>query len=103
MQEAIDTSSNFAPAYDALATFYGDRDRNLKQAVQLITRAIRLEPDSVQYREDAANIVVAAKQVPAAVEMLTAARRLPDRTGEMKTLDRRIAELRGSGAAVSSR
>jgi hypothetical protein len=44
--------------------------------------------------------VVAAKQVPAAVEMLTAARRLPDRTGEMKTLDRRIAELRGSGAGV---
>lgn len=58
LRSAIKINPNFAPAYDALATFYGLRGEKLDEAHMLSLQAVTLEPGFVRYRLNAGSILL---------------------------------------------
>ena len=67
LRTAIKLNPSFAPSYDALAHFYGERERHLDEAHLLSVHAVQLEPSNVQFRLTGANILMEQNQ-PSSVQ-----------------------------------
>ena len=93
LRATIRLNADFAPAHDALAMFYATRERKLNEAYGLSTRAIELDPDSLIYRVDCADVMMEQEQFTEALEMLGAARRLAKTPYEVDAVESRVARV----------
>ena len=58
LRTCIKLNPNFAPAYDALAMYYMGDPATINEAHMLNLRAIMLEPDNINYRLNAAVVLL---------------------------------------------
>ncbi len=70
LRAAIHLNPTFAPAYDALATYYSRRHEKLDEAHLLNNQAITLEPANVLYRMNAATVLENAGNYNGALQVL---------------------------------
>ncbi len=76
LRAAIKLNPSFAPAFDRLAAFDGMRRRNLDEAHMMENTAVQLDPGTVSYRVNAANILMQMERPKDAVAVLRAALRV---------------------------
>ena len=76
LQTSIKLNPAFAPAYDALATFYGMRHKKLAEAHLLNVQAVTLEPDNLNYRLNTAQVLMQEEQYEGAIGVLKTAVRV---------------------------
>jgi tetratricopeptide (TPR) repeat protein len=100
LRQAIALNADFAPAYDALATFYGSRRRNLADAHGLAATAIRLEPGRLSYRLNCAEVLTQQRQYVDALGVLQVAMRMARTRGEMDAVRDRVARVERSQMAM---
>jgi tetratricopeptide (TPR) repeat protein len=89
---------SFAPAYDALAMLYALRHKRLDEAEALVQRAIELEPESLSFRLDGADVMAEERQFSGALEELEVAQRLvrtPSEEAAVEARKKRIEEFQG--------
>ena len=70
---SIKLNPAFAPSYDALAMFYGQRNEKLDEAYPLSIQAIQLQPDNLYYRLNAASVLSQQRNYASAINVLKAA------------------------------
>ncbi len=87
LQTSIKLNPRFAPVYDALAMFYASRRRSLDQAHMLNVRAIELEPETLNYRIDCAEVLAEQRQYANALNVLKAAVRLAKTPEQIAAVD----------------
>jgi len=58
LRAAIKINPNFAPAYDALGSFYNLRGERLEEARMLGLQAVELEPGNIHYRLNVAGVLM---------------------------------------------
>lgn len=90
LRAAIRLNPRLAPAYDGLAVFYGKRQEKLDVAHMLTLQAIQLDPGNVNYRLDAARILMEQQQYTGAVEVLEAAARVARNPLEAAVVERML-------------
>jgi tetratricopeptide (TPR) repeat protein len=73
LRSAIKLNPEFAPSYDALASFYGRRQRNLEEALALSQKAMQLEPANLGFRLNSANILMALHRTKEAIPLIQSA------------------------------
>ncbi len=70
LRAAIRLNPSFAPAYDALATYYSRRHENFNEAHRLGMQAILLDPSNILYRMNAAGVLENAGDYDNALRVL---------------------------------
>lgn len=90
LQQATKLNPLFAPAYDALAEFYATRDKNLDQAHMLTLHAVQLDPGNVEYRVDAARVLLIMHREADATTVLQNALELAKTPGEAMTVQNQL-------------
>lgn len=93
LRATIRLNPDFAPAYDSLAMFYVSRHRRLDEAYALNVRAIELEPGSLSYRINCAEVLTEERQFADALDVLGAARRLAKTPYEIDAVESRVARV----------
>ncbi len=93
LQEAIKLNPRFAPAYDALAMFYGMHHEKLDQAHMMNLRAASLDPANLGFRMNAATILQEQDRYKDAISVLKSSAGLAKTPEEATTLDARIKQL----------
>ena len=76
LQKAIKLNPSFAPAYDQLAVLYAMRHKNLDQAHMLTLEAIQLDPGNLNFRMNAANVLLTMRRESDAIAVLQTALKL---------------------------
>ena len=71
LHTSIKLNPDFAPSYDRLGTFYGVRHRNLGEALSAELTAIRLDPASLAFKVNCANIMMAMNRTKDAIQLLS--------------------------------
>jgi len=71
LHTSIKLNPDFAPSYDRLGTFYGVRHRNLGEALTAELTAIRLDPASLAFKVNCANIMMAMNRTKDAIQLLS--------------------------------
>jgi tetratricopeptide (TPR) repeat protein len=98
LRAAMRLKQSFAPAYDALAMLYALRHKRLDEAEALVQRAIELEPESLSFRLDGADVMAEERQFSGALEELEVAQRLvrtPSEEAAVEARKKRIEEFQG--------
>ena len=98
LQAAIKLNPKFAPAYDALAQFYGMRHEKLAEAHELNNVAVGLEPQNLQYRLNAARVLEVNERFTSAMSVLKAARPMAKTLAETDMIERQIEWAEGRQA-----
>jgi tetratricopeptide (TPR) repeat protein len=93
LRKAIKLNPRFAPAYDALAMLYGRRHDNLDEAHLLSITAVELEPQTTQYRMDAAFVLMQMQRFDDALRVLQLAKEVAKTPLEANVVQTRIAQL----------
>ncbi len=93
LRKSTELNPAFAPAYDRLAMFYGMRNKNLTEAHMLNIKAIELEPDSLNYRMNAASVLMQQEQFDGAASVLRAAEKVAKTPEETASLQSRIQQI----------
>lgn len=96
LHKTIALDPDFAPAYDALARFYGMHNEKLNEAHMLEVQAVSLEPDNVYYRLNAANELAQQNMYDSALSVLQAARPVARTPLELAAINKdaqRIAQV----------
>jgi tetratricopeptide (TPR) repeat protein len=102
LQTAIKLNPRFAPAYDELASLYGMRQEKLEEAHRLNLQAVALEPANVNYRMNAANILLTSGRAEDAIRVLRAAEGVAKSPQELSVISVRLAQLEQFQAAQQS-
>jgi Tfp pilus assembly protein PilF len=93
LRASIKLNPMFAPAYDALATFYATRDKNLDEAHMLNAKAIQIEPQNLSFRMNAANVLSQQRQYISAEGVLKVAKSVAKTPEEVSRIEKRIQQL----------
>ena len=93
LRAAIGLNAEFAPAYDALAMFYTTREGRLDEAYGLAVQAVELDPGSLVYRVDCAEVLTERRQFAEALEVLEAAKMLAKTPYEVDAVESRVARV----------
>jgi tetratricopeptide (TPR) repeat protein len=93
LRTSIKLNPNFAPACDALATFYASRNLKLDEAHLLNLAAVQLEPANLSYRINTANVLSQQQQYPGAISVLKAALKVAQTPMETEMVQTRIDQL----------
>ncbi|MBB6142545.1 Tfp pilus assembly protein PilF [Silvibacterium bohemicum] len=93
LQTAIKLNPRFAPAYDELASLYGMHQEKLDEAHRLNLQAVALEPANVNYRMNAANILLTSGRAEDAIRVLKAAEGVAKSPQELSVISVRLAQL----------
>ena len=101
LQTSIKLNPQFAPACDALAMFYASRRRSLDQAHMLTQRAVELEPATLTYRIDSAEVLAEQRQFANAVSILKEAQRLATTPGQLDAVQGRIRRFESQQAMLN--
>ena len=102
LRQAIALNPRFAPAYDQLAMDYGMRHEHLDDALQLITKAIQLDPANVGFRMNAANVLAEMGRFDEADKVLQAALKVARNPGDTAMVENRIQQSAQIRAARSN-
>jgi tetratricopeptide (TPR) repeat protein len=100
LHTSIELNPGFAPSYDALAMFYASRGRSLDQAHLLTLRAVELEPATLGYRIDSAEVLAEQRQFDNAVHVLQAAERLATSQEELERIESYVRRFRNEQALL---
>jgi len=100
LRAAIKLNPSFAPAYDALASFYGQRHEKFDQAHLLSNQAIQLDPKDMAYRLNYSNILMEEKQPASALSVLQNALRVAQTPEDKAILQGRIEQMQQYQASM---
>lgn len=92
LQAAIKLNPRYAPAYDGLAQLYGRRHENLDVAHMMSLQAVELEPDNLNFRLNAANVLMEANRFDDAVHVLDVARSVARSADDVRIVEMRIGQ-----------
>ena len=101
LKTAIQLNPRFAPAYDRLAMLYGMRHEELDAAHGFSLQAISLEPENVNYRLNAAHILVEQNKYDDAVRVLEAAAKVARSPLEADVVQRVLAQVQQQQAQMA--
>jgi len=101
LRTCIKLNPAFAPAYDALAMRYSRDAAKAGEAHMLNVQAINLEPDNLNYRLNAASVLVNTRQYDSAVHVLQAAIHVAKTPDETALVQNRIEEIAQYQASVA--
>ena len=93
LRASIKLNPSFAPSYDALASFYATRNKNLDEAHVLNMKAIELEPADINYRIDSATVLMEQNRPEDAIDVLKAAEHVTTDPAQLAILEQRIQQL----------
>jgi tetratricopeptide (TPR) repeat protein len=93
LRKAIKLNPRFAPADDALAMLYARRRDNLDEAHILSVTAVELEPQTTQFRMDAAYVLMQMDRFDDALRVLELAKEVAKTPLEADVVQTRIAQL----------
>jgi tetratricopeptide (TPR) repeat protein len=92
LRAAMRLNRNFAPAYDSLAMLYA-RQQRLAEAQTLSERAVELEPESLGFRLNGAEVLAQERKFGEALEELKTAGRLAKTPAEIAAVERRMKRI----------
>ena len=101
LRTCIKLNPAFAPAYDELAMRYSLDAAKAGEAHMLNVQAINLEPDNLNYRLNAASVLVNTRQYDSAVHVLQAAIHVAKTPDETALVQNRIDEIAQYQASVA--
>src|SRR3984885_4679389 len=101
LRTCIKLNPAFAPAYDALGMRYSRDAAKAGEAHMLNVQAINLEPDNLNYRLNAASVLVNTRQYDSAVHVLQAAIHVAKTPDETALVQNRIEEIAQYQASVA--
>lgn len=93
LRTSIKQEPSFAPAYDALAHFYTMHNEKLDEAHALLSHAIELEPEQLNYRMNAASLEMQRKEYPNAIRILQAALAAANQPSQVAMIQSRISQI----------
>lgn len=93
LQTAIRLNPNFAPPYDALATFYASRHEKFDEAHRMNLQAVMLDPGNIRYRIDTAEVLLQNRQFVSALGVLQLADKLATTEAEHEMIGIRIDHI----------
>ena len=101
LRACIQLKPNFAPAYDALARYYMQDSAKANEAHMMNIRAITLEPDNLNYRLNAAVVLLSEHQYDNAIAVLKRASHVAKTPEEVALVDSRIAQVEQYQASIA--
>lgn len=99
LQSAIRLDPTFAPADDALANFYAQRREKLDEAHTLNIHAIQLDPTNLNYRLNAANVLMQQNDPANALNVLKAAEHIASTPTDVAIIQSRRRQIEQYQAA----
>jgi len=97
---SIKLNPAFAPSYDTLAMFYGQRNPKLDEARLLSVQAVQLQPDNLYYRLNAANVLTQQHNYESALGVLKLALTVAKSQAQEEMVQSRIDQIQKYQAAV---
>jgi tetratricopeptide (TPR) repeat protein len=101
LRTCMKLNPDFAPAYDALAMYYRDDPKKLAEAHSLNIHAISLEPDNINYRLNAVDVLMNNQRYDDALAVLKAAAHVARTPGQVSTIQNRIGQIEQYQTAVA--
>ena len=101
LRTCIQLNPDFAPAYDALAMYYRSDPAKVNEAHMLNIRAISLEPDNLNYRLNAALLLVNNQRYDDAIAVLKAASHVARTPEQVATVQTRMGQVEQYRAAAA--
>ena len=92
LQQSLKLNPNFAPANDALASYYAMHHR-LDDALHFSVLAITLEPDNFTYRLNNSSLHMQRNEIPSALSVLDAARPFAHTPAQLAELNARAEQI----------
>lgn len=83
LQNSIKLNPSYAPSYDGLALLYKRQHRNLNDAYRAELQAVELDPADVNYRMNAAGILVDMEQYANAINVIKATLKVAKTTTDL--------------------
>jgi tetratricopeptide (TPR) repeat protein len=103
LRTCMKLNPGFAPAYDALAMYYSRDAAKANEAHRLNIQAISLEPDNLNYRLNAAAVLMNEHQYTDAIAVLKAAFRVAKTPEQVVSVQTRIDQIEQYNATVEQR
>lgn len=101
LRTCMKLNPDFAPAYDALAMYYRSDPAKVNEAHMLNIRAISLEPDNLNYRLNAALLLVNNQRYDDAIAVLKAASHVARTPEQLATVQTRMGQVEQYRAAAA--
>jgi tetratricopeptide (TPR) repeat protein len=96
LRKAIRLNPSFAPPYDRLAVFYGVRHKNLDEAHMLTLQAVELDPGNLNFRLNAANVLLTMQREKDATAVLQATLKLAKKPEEVMEVQNALQAVQQS-------
>jgi tetratricopeptide (TPR) repeat protein len=103
LRTCMKLNPGFAPAYDALAMYYSRDPAKANEAHLLNIQAISLEPDNLNYRLNAASVLMNEQRYTDAIAVLKAAFRVAKTPEQVISVQTRIDQIEQYNATVERR
>jgi Tfp pilus assembly protein PilF len=100
LRACMKLNPGFAPAYDALAMYYSRDTAKANEAHMLNVQAISLEPDNLNYRLNAAAVLMNERRYTEALAVLKAAIHIAKTPEQVVSVQTRIDQIQQYNAAV---
>lgn len=101
LKTSIKLNPNFAPSYDALAQFYAMHHEKSEEAHAMNVKAISLEPANLNYRLNAAQVLMQDRQMEDALSVLKAAMSVAKTPSDKQRVQDRIGGIQSYQAALA--
>jgi tetratricopeptide (TPR) repeat protein len=100
LRTAIKLNPTFAPSYDALANYYVRSNAKLSEAHLLNAQAIQLDPANLNFRLNAANVLMQMQNTAGAASVLKAAAKVAKTPEETAMVQQRIEQVEQFQASI---
>ncbi|MGC2637449.1 MAG: DUF1570 domain-containing protein, partial [Acidobacteriaceae bacterium] len=94
LRTAIQLNPRYAPAWDGLAQLFGRRHENLDEAHTMNLEAIALDPDNLNYRLNAANVLMEQHRFDDAMRVLEVAKSVARTPEDANVVEMRLGQVR---------
>ncbi|TAM83846.1 MAG: tetratricopeptide repeat protein [Acidobacteria bacterium] len=103
LEAAIQVNPRFAPAYDALAHFYAQRNEKLEQAHMMALHAVALDPSNVYYYLTTAHILMLMNRVQDAIVVAQKSQKIAKSSTELAAVEGVLGNALQYQAALAER
>jgi tetratricopeptide (TPR) repeat protein len=93
LRKAIELNPRFAASYDRLASYLAIKHESLDDAHLLSVKAVELDPGNINYRMNAANVLMEMERYGDALNVLRAAAKMAQNQGDAALVQTRIDQL----------
>ena len=100
---AIRVNPSFAPPYDRLGVLLAMQDRGLEEAHQSVLKAVELDPGNVNFRLDAARILLRVNRPDDAIALLEPASKMARTADQTAAIEQALKSARQQQAQHKSR